>query len=156
MADVAAPSRSRECYGGSLMPTHQASSSQPRRSHTTADMKARQSAKIQELGIALAAGGLFSLDDKAQALGLSRSTVWTILKGNHKSSGLSATIINRILAAPRLHPLVRAITLEYVEEKAAGLYGHSKEQRRKFVRQLSRVEKPSQLEPETRIVDIAA
>ena len=65
------------------------------------------------------------LDDQANALGLSRSTTWTILKGRHKASGLSADIINRMLAAPRLPPLVRAKVLEYVEEKTAGRYGHS-------------------------------
>ena len=119
-------------------------------------MKARQSTKIQEIGEALALGGLFSLDDQAEALGLTRSTTWTILKGNHKSNGLSAAIINRILAAPRLPPLVRAKTLEYVEEKAAGLYGHSRAQRRKFVSQLSWVEKTFRLEAEMQTVSIAA
>jgi len=119
-------------------------------------MKARQSTKIQEIGEALALGGLFSLDDRAEALGLTRSTTWTILKSNHKSNGLSAAIINRILAAPRLPPLVRAKTLEYVEEKAAGLYGHSRAQRRKFVSQLSWVEKTFRLEAEMQTVSIAA
>ena len=138
------------------MPTLQASSCQPCRSNTASDMKARQSTKIQEIGEALALGGLFSLDDQAEALGLTRSTTWTILKGNHKSNGLSAAIINRILAAPRLPPLVRAKTLEYVEEKAAGLYGHSRAQRRKFVSQLSWVEKTFRLEAEMQTVSIAA
>jgi hypothetical protein len=73
---------------------------------------------------ALVAAGIFALDDQAKALGLGRSTTWTILKGNHKGSGLSAALINRILVAPQLPPLVRAKVLEYVEEKADGRYGH--------------------------------
>ena len=63
---------------------------------------------------------------------LARSTAWTILQANHKSSGLSATVINRMLTAPQLPPLVRAIILEYIDEKVAGLYGHSKLQLRRF------------------------
>jgi hypothetical protein len=65
-------------------------------------------------------------------LGLPRSTTWTILKGNHKNSGLSAATINRILATPQLPPIVRAKIHEYIEEKIAGLYGDSKTQLRRF------------------------
>jgi len=100
-------------------------------------MKARQSLKIRELGEALTAEGLVTLDEQAIALGLCRSTTWTILKGNHKSSGLSATVINRMLAAPQLPPLVRSKILEYVEDKTAGLYGHSKAQVSRFTARLS-------------------
>ena len=64
--------------------------------------KARQSSKIRELGDALVTAGFVMLDEQAQAIGLCRSTTWTILKGNHKTSGLSATVINRMLAAPQL------------------------------------------------------
>ena len=39
-----------------------------------ADMKARQLAKIQEIGQALIDAGFRSLDEQAYALGLSRST----------------------------------------------------------------------------------
>jgi hypothetical protein len=120
-----------------LMLRRRESSYQLRRPQSTCDMKAQQSAKIRELGDALVAVGIFALDDQAEALGLSRSTTWTILKGNHKASGLSATTINRILAAPKLPPLVRAKVLEYVEEKAAGRYGHSDALRRRFVTRLS-------------------
>jgi transcriptional regulator with XRE-family HTH domain len=102
-----------------------------------AEMKARQRLRIRELGDALVEAGLVALDEQASALGLSRSTTWTILKGNHKGSGLSATIINRMLAALQLPPLVRAKILEYVEEKTAGLYGDSKVRRRKFTARLS-------------------
>jgi len=95
-------------------------------------MKARQSSKIREIGEALIAAGFRALDEQAEALGLSRSTTWTILKGNYKNSGLSAATINRILAAPKLPPTVRAKIHEYIEEKTAGLYGDSKTRLRKF------------------------
>jgi hypothetical protein len=100
-------------------------------------MKTRQASKIRELGDALVAAGFVSLDQQAQAIGLCRSTTWTILKANHKTSGLSASVINRMLAAPQLPPLVRRKILEYVEEKTAGLYGHCKTPLRRFSARLS-------------------
>jgi hypothetical protein len=96
------------------------------------EMKARQCAKIKELYKVLIATGFRSLDEQAKALGLSRSTTWTIIKASHKNSGLSASVINRILAKPQLPPLVRATVVEYVEDKSAGLYGHNKISLRRF------------------------
>jgi hypothetical protein len=96
------------------------------------EMKARQCAKIKELHKVLIATGFRSLDEQAKALGLSRSTTWTIIKASHKNSGLSASVINRILAKPQLPPLVRATVVEYVEDKSAGLYGHNKISLRRF------------------------
>jgi hypothetical protein len=104
--------------------------------HAASEMKARQCAKIRELGNALVAAGVRALDEQAKALGLCRSTTWTILRANHKSSGLSATIINRILAARHLHPVIRTIILEYIREKVAGRYGHTKAQLRRFLSRL--------------------
>ena len=100
-------------------------------------MKARQTAKIRELRDALVAAGFVALDEQARALGLCRSTTWTILRGNHKTSGLSASVLNRMLAAPQLPPLVRLKILEYIEERAAGLYGHGKTPLRRFATRLS-------------------
>ena len=57
--------------------------------------------------------------------------------GSHKASGLSASIIKRMLAAPMRPLLVRAKILEYVEEKAAGLYGGGPSQCRRFTARLS-------------------
>ena len=102
-----------------------------------AEMKARQSARIREIAEALVEGGLVTLDAQADALGLCRSTAWTILKSSHKSSGLSAKVISRILAEPQLPERVRATLLKYVEEKASGRYGHSAKTRRKFITALS-------------------
>ena len=111
--------------------------SQSRSQQTGAELKARQSAKIRELKQVLVNGGITTLDEQAQAPALSRSTTWTILKGKHKGSGLSATIINRILASRQLPAPVRAKVLEYIEEKVAGCYGHSSVMRRRFVDRLS-------------------
>jgi len=100
-------------------------------------MKARQSSKIRELGDALIVEGYLTLDEQAKALGLGRSTTWTLLKGNHKTSGLSAGVINRMLAAPQLPALVQAKILEYIDEKIASFYGHNNTQLRRFTARLS-------------------
>jgi hypothetical protein len=106
--------------------------------------RARQFSKIEELVAAVKSAGFLTLDEQAKALGLFRSTAWTIRKASHKASGLSASIINRMLAAPELPPLARTKIREYVEEKATGLYGGSRSQRRKFAARLS-IEKLSVL-----------
>ena len=90
------------------------------------EVKAQQARKIRELGEALVLQGFRTLDQQAEALGLSRTTAWTILKANHKASGLSAAVINSMLAAPRLPALVRDKILEYIDEKAEGSYGHNR------------------------------
>jgi hypothetical protein len=100
------------------------------------EMRRRQKAKIEELRNVLAASGLGKLDAQAKALGLPRSTTWHLLRGNHKGSGLSAPVIKRILAAPRLPAPVRAKVLEYVAEKAGGLYGASHLRLNRFISQL--------------------
>jgi predicted DNA-binding transcriptional regulator AlpA len=104
---------------------------------SVAAKKANQSAKIREFAQALAAAGIVSLDEQARVLGLSRSTAWTIISGAHKSTGISATLIDRMLASPTLPQPLRAKIIEYVEEKAAGRYGHSRAQRRRFVESLA-------------------
>jgi hypothetical protein len=119
----------------------------------TTRMKARQSSKIKELAKAVESAGFLTLDEQAKALGLSRSTTWTIRKASHKASGLSASIINRMLAAPELPPLARTKILEYVEEKAAGLYGGSRGQRHKFAARLSIEELPAYREPESTLLE---
>jgi hypothetical protein len=96
-----------------------------------ADMKARQSSKIREIGEALLTVGYATLDAQAEVLGLPRSTAWTILLAEHKSTGISAKIISRMLNS--LPPLVRAKIIEYAQEKAAGLYGGTREQTRRFI-----------------------
>jgi hypothetical protein len=100
-------------------------------------MKLRQSAKIRQIKDALIASGYKALDDQARAIGLSRSTAWTIIKGQHKSSGLSTSVVLAILSKPDLPATVREILLEYVNEKAAGLYGDKPFRVRQFISRLS-------------------
>jgi predicted DNA-binding transcriptional regulator AlpA len=96
-----------------------------------------QAAKILELGEALIAAGHLRLDDQATLLGLSRSTTWTIVRAKHKATGLSASVIKRMLAQPRLPAMVRIKIFEYVDQKSAGMYGHNATQVRRFVEALS-------------------
>jgi hypothetical protein len=100
-------------------------------------VKERQASKIQELAQILKHEGFVSLDEQAVALGISRSTTWTILRGKHKNYGLSVTLINRVLRKPDLNGRVRAKFVEYVHEKMAGAYGHNNTQLRRFVRHFS-------------------
>ena len=107
------------------------------------DHKARQAIRIKELGTPLAAAGLFTVDEQARALGLSRSSAWAVLKATHKATGLTAATINRMLSSPELPPRVRAAILTYVEEKLAGLYGHNEEQLGRFAAGLRSVQSRS-------------
>src|SRR4051812_9064385 len=102
-------------------------------------LKARQSARIKEIGEALVAEGISALDHQARALGLSRSTTWTIVKGNHKNSGLSAAIIERMLLALHLPARVRLKIFQYTHEKRAGQFGDSALRLRKFQARLSAI-----------------
>jgi hypothetical protein len=91
---------------------------------SSSEPKLRQTAKLQAVREALIEAGFHTLDAQAAALGLDRGTTWTILTGKHKTSGLRPATINRILASPNLPPNVRAVVLEYAEERRAGRYGH--------------------------------
>jgi len=96
-------------------------------------MKAQQAAKI---GVeVLASLGYDTLDAQAKVFGLCRSTMWVIRRHNHKSSGLSARVINCMSSPKQLPARVRAKITEYVA--AAGLYGHRRAQQRRFVAQLN-------------------
>jgi hypothetical protein len=99
-------------------------------------MKARQCAKIAEFRQALIDRGFASLDDQAAVLGLSRSSTWMILNRKHKASGLTSSVINRILRSPRLPSAAREKLEEYVREKLAGHYGHPAKRLKRFRNQL--------------------
>ena len=88
-------------------------------------MKARQCSKIAELRWALEQSGHHSLDKQASALGLGRSTTWAILQASHKGSGVSGSVIKRMLRSPALPPAAKKWIAEYVSEKLSGAYGHS-------------------------------
>ena len=100
------------------------------------DFPPEDTAKMREIVEALVAAGYDSLDSQAAALGLSRSTMWTIIKATHKSSGLSAKTLKRMLSAPGLHPLVRRKILEYIEDRNDGRYGSTRNCLRRFNQRL--------------------
>jgi hypothetical protein len=109
----------------------------PRARTNIAESKLRQNVRIYDLGATLVESGFITLDEQSTALGLPRSTTWTIVSGNHKASGLSAAIIIRLLSAPHLPALVRIKLLTYVDEKLAGLYGHNRVQLIRFAAHFS-------------------
>jgi predicted DNA-binding transcriptional regulator AlpA len=109
----------------------------PHRCQSNRENKQRQAEKIRAIGEVLTTEGYRSLSDQTKVLGLSRSTTWTIIKANHKSSGLSAATINSMLATPRLPRRVRLVLLEYIEEKTAGLYGDGNTKIRRFIDRVS-------------------
>ncbi|WP_407184997.1 hypothetical protein [Bradyrhizobium centrosematis] len=100
----------------------------------------RQWAKIREITEALRIAGFESLDQQAAALGLSRSTTWSILSGQHKNSGLSTGTIARILSNEQVPTLVRKRLQEYVEEKAQGLYGDNPIRVEQFKERLAKLQ----------------
>lgn len=80
------------------------------------DLNARKNG-IQDITEALISSGYTSLDRQAKALGLHRTTTWTIIKNKHKLGRLSTKTIERIIANPETPPLVRSAVQEYVAEK---------------------------------------
>jgi hypothetical protein len=99
--------------------------------------KARQRQRLAEIRVALMASGLCSLDRQARALGLVRSTAYHVISASHKSTGISARVLMRMLASPDLPPLVRAVIERYAREKMAGDYGATRSNCRKFSRALN-------------------
>ena len=99
--------------------------------------KALQASKIGEIRGILVAGGFATVREQTHALGLCRSTTWSVLQATHKNSGLSPAVINRMLDCPQLPTAVRHKILEYVGEKLSGRYGHSETQLHRFTRKLT-------------------
>ena len=96
--------------------------------------KRRQASKLREIREALVADGFNSAGKQAIALGVSRPTAWALLNRD-KRAGPSSIIIKRILSSPKLPPTARRKVEEYVEDKIAGLYGHTEDRRRWFADQ---------------------
>lgn len=61
---------------------------------------------LQRISEALIASGHTSLDEQAKALGINRSTAWTIIKTKHKLGRLSTKTTKRILSNP--NPTLRS------------------------------------------------
>ena len=72
--------------------------------------------KIQDITEALISSGYTSLDRQAKALGLHRSTAWTIIRSRHKLGRLSTKTIERIITNPETPPLVLTAIQEYAVE----------------------------------------
>jgi len=71
---------------------------------------------VQAIAEALVAEGYTSLDKQAKALGLGRSTAWTIIKKKHKLGRLNAKTTHSILANPDTPASVRAVIRQYVAQ----------------------------------------
>src|SRR6476469_5877404 len=74
--------------------------------------------KIQDISNALIEAGFHSLDKQARALGVCRSTAWTIVRFKHKVDRLSAKTTRQMLANPTLPPTVRLVVEQYVLERS--------------------------------------
>ena len=105
----------------------------------SSSVRKQQRLKIEEICRTLAECGFVTLDKQAYVLGLSRSTAWTIIRGIHKSSGLSTTTINSMLASDRLPLRVRVKLWEYIAEKMSGAYGDRKDRLKAFASRISPV-----------------
>src|SRR5262245_58295860 len=75
--------------------------------------------RLKRISEALLACGYSTLDEQAKALGVSRSTAWTIVKTKHKCDRLHAKTIKRILENPETPPRVRAAVQHYLAESPA-------------------------------------
>ena len=85
--------------------------------------KARQVGKLAEIRESLVAAGYDTTAKQAAALGVPRPTAWAVLNRD-KRVGPSSVIIKAFFRRQTFLPQREKIE-EYVEEKIAGLYGHS-------------------------------
>jgi hypothetical protein len=69
---------------------------------------------LKDIGAALIEAGICSLDEQARALGVHRSTAWTIMRATHKCDRLSTKSRARILASRHLPPGVRPVIQAYI------------------------------------------
>ena len=114
--------------GASLRPPadpQNAKSALPNKNHA-------QRAKIEAIRDVLFTHGLRRLGDQAWALGLGRSTAWHLLSAGHKHGGVTASVINKMLASENLPAAVRLEIEDYVRRKLSGEYGHSVKARIRF------------------------
>jgi hypothetical protein len=77
--------------------------------------RARKFSKIRELAEAVKSAGFLALDEQAKALGLPRSTAWTIRRATHKASGLSPRRSCQRLPEPRSSNTSRKKLPDYTE-----------------------------------------
>jgi hypothetical protein len=93
---------------------------------TAGDAPRNHTIGLQRISEALIASGYTSLDEQAKALGINRSTAWTIIKTKHKLGRLSTKTTKPILSNPNIPPSVRAVVLRYLAERPDALRRASK------------------------------
>ena len=76
---------------------------------------------LRDISEALIACGYTKLDRQAKALGVRRSTAWTIVNVKHKLGRLSSKTTSRILANPETPPSVRKVVRSYMAERSDAL-----------------------------------
>ena len=74
--------------------------------------------RLRKIGEALTEAGYETLDAKAKALGVGRSTAWYIVNGKNKRDRLCEKTTKRILANPKTPKSVRAIIRQYLAERS--------------------------------------
>ena len=82
----------------------------------------RRTVGLQQISEALIASGYTTLDQQAKALGISRSTAWTIIKTKHKMGRLHTKTTQRILANPDTPPFVRSVIKQYLAERSIAVH----------------------------------
>ena len=85
--------------------------------------------KIQDIADALTKAGYHTLDSQADALGLCRSTAWTVVRAKHKLNRLSAKTTRQMLSNSTLPPTVRTVVERYVIERTGGLSTQMRDER---------------------------
>jgi hypothetical protein len=88
---------------------------------------------IPEIRAALDAVGATSLDARARALDIARSTCHSIFSDHRKQRGITAQVLLRMLRSPHLPASARAVVVGYTIAKANNL---PERFRRKFVGKL--------------------
>ena len=73
---------------------------------------------LRDISEALVACGYTKLDQQAKALGVNRSTAWTIIKTKHKLGRLSTKTTKRILANSVTPSAVRSVVQKYMAERS--------------------------------------
>jgi hypothetical protein len=95
------------------------------------------SIELERISEALISSGCTSLDEQAKALGLCRSTVWTITKSKHKLGRLSAKTINRILENPKTPKSVRTLVEQYKSQRLVVAHGKAKQRLKRLSKVVS-------------------
>ena len=73
---------------------------------------------LKDISEALIECGYTKLDKQAKALGVHRSTAWTIVNDKHKLGRLSSKTTNRILENPETPPAVRNVVQQYLDQRS--------------------------------------